>query len=87
MIGALFNNPDAALDAIAIAAGKPRAWLDALDTDELVRLGTICLEINADFFVHRLAPEIRAASARLMMAMAGLTSFSASLQTATGTPT
>lgn len=87
VIGALLDNPDAALEAIAIASGKPRAWLDALEADDLIRLGARCLEINADFFVRRVLPEIQTASARLTTALDGLPLPSGLSATDTGTAT
>jgi hypothetical protein len=44
------------LQFLAFAVGKPRAWLDTLDTDDGVKLVKAVFEINADFFVRRVFP-------------------------------
>lgn len=56
---------DGVLDAMAIAAHTTRAWIDALAMDEAVRLAGALLEVNADFFSRRLAPEISRVTERI----------------------
>ncbi len=87
MMAALSAQPDQSLEAIAILCGQPRTWLDDLDMDDLVKLAGVCLEVNADFFVRRLAPAIQTASQRLTPIMAGLTLPNGSSPTGTGTAT
>lgn len=85
ILAVLLAHPDSAIEAIAIASGQPRVWLDGLETDDLVLLGGKCLEVNADFFVRRLAPRIQTVSERLSGLLAGLNLPNGSSGTATGT--
>jgi hypothetical protein len=65
------------LAAVAIAVGKPRPWVDGLSADEAVLLAAKVVEVNADFFTHRVIPRIEALFARLPKAAAGSTPSSA----------
>ena len=53
---ALSANADSLVAAVAIGSRKDRAWVDDLDLDDLVALAGAVLEVNADFFVHRVLP-------------------------------
>ena len=56
---ALFGeHGDALLSAIAIAADKPRAWVDALAADEAILLAAKVIEVNADFFTRTVMPRL-----------------------------
>jgi hypothetical protein len=44
--------------AIAIAVGKPRAWVDELAADEAILLAAKVIEVNADFFARTVIPKI-----------------------------
>lgn len=55
----------ALMRAIAIAARRPLAWVEALLPDEAVRLGSALIQCNADFFALRLAPELERISGRM----------------------
>lgn len=46
------------LSAIAIALGKPRAWVDELAADEAILLATKVFEVNADFFTRTVMPRL-----------------------------
>jgi len=46
------------LGAIAIAVGRPRAWVDELDPDEAIMLAAKVLEVNADFFTRTVMPRL-----------------------------
>lgn len=48
------------LSAIAIAIGKPRAWVDDLPPDEAVLLAARVIEVNADFFTRQVLPKLDA---------------------------
>lgn len=48
------------LTAIAIAAGKSRAWVDALSTDEAITLAAKLIQLNADFFTKTVVPKLNA---------------------------
>lgn len=56
ILGALAANADSLVAAVAIGSRKDRAWVDELDLDDLVALAGAVLEVNADFFVHRVLP-------------------------------
>ena len=49
---------DDLLTAVAIAVGKPRAWVDALDADEAILLAAKVIEVNADFFTRTVMPKL-----------------------------
>lgn len=64
--GALLANADCAtVEAVAIGARKPRAWVDELDLDDLVTLASAVLEVNGDFFVRAVLPGARKAMDRV----------------------
>ena len=49
---------DDLLSAIAIAVGKPRAWVDELAADEAILLAAKVIEVNADFFTRTVIPKL-----------------------------
>ena len=55
---------DDLLSAIAIAVGKPRAWVDELDADEAILLAAKVIEVNADFFTRTVLPRLDGLIAR-----------------------
>lgn len=56
---ALFGeHGDDLLTAVAIAVGKPRAWVDDLSADEAILLAAKVLEVNADFFTRAVMPKL-----------------------------
>ena len=68
---------DDLLSAIAIAVGKPRAWVDELAADEAILLAAKVIEVNADFFTRTVMPRLDGLIARTgataAMATAGST--------------
>ena len=72
------------LDAVALALGKPRTFVDALDIADLIRGARAMIEVNVDFFIHRLLPEVTAATQSLA-GLRGRISSSASSAPATAT--
>ena len=56
ILGALATNTDSLVAAVSIGSRKDRAWVDDLELDDLVALAGAVLEVNADFFVHRVLP-------------------------------
>ena len=54
---------DDLLTAIAIAVGKPRAWIDELAADEAMLLAAKVIEVNADFFTRTVMPRLDGALA------------------------
>lgn len=61
----LAEEGEAVLAVLAIASRRPRAWIDGLELDEAIRLAEALLEVNADFFVQRVSPQIARAAASL----------------------
>ncbi|MBS0595810.1 MAG: hypothetical protein JSR92_00370 [Proteobacteria bacterium] len=67
---------DDLLSAIAIAVGKPRAWVDELAADEAILLAAKVIEVNADFFTRTVMPRldgVLAAGLKVPPAKAGST--------------
>lgn len=65
LLGALSRHADALILATALGAGVERAWLEERTADDLVRLASAVVEVNADFFVRRLVPAIEQAAQQL----------------------
>jgi hypothetical protein len=77
------------LDALAIAGRRPRCWVEDLSLDEAIRLAEALLEVNADFFVRCVSPEIDRVASRLAartQAIVGGMRSSGSSPPATATP-
>lgn len=56
---ALFGeHGDTMLTAVAIAVGKPRAWVDDLRADDAIVLAAKVIEVNADFFTRTVMPKL-----------------------------
>ncbi|MGH1508458.1 DUF6631 family protein [Ralstonia solanacearum] len=49
---------DDLLQAVAIAVGKPRTWVDDLAADEAILLAAKVVEVNADFFTRTVLPRL-----------------------------
>ena len=67
---------DDLLSAIAIAVGKPRAWVDGLEADQAILLAAKVIEVNADFFTRTVIPKLDGLFAQTELApvmAAGLT--------------
>ena len=58
------------LSAVAIAVGKPRAWIDELTADEALVLAAKVIEINADFFTRTVMPKVEGLFAQVARAPA-----------------
>ena len=70
---ALFSeHGDALLTALAIASRQPRAWVDSLALDDALALAAAVFEVNADFFVSRIAPKVGELAERLSERLAGV---------------
>ena len=57
-LGLFGERGDDLLSAIAIAVGKPRAWVDELAADEAILLAAKVIEVNADFFTRTVMPRL-----------------------------
>jgi len=58
IIGLLASGGENILDIAAIGARKPRAWVDELETDQLLELVAAVLEVNVSFFVQKVLPSL-----------------------------
>lgn len=67
----LCEHGDALLAALALASRQPRDWVAALALDEAITLTTAVFEVNADFFVRRVAPKVGDLAQRLNGQLAG----------------
>ena len=56
--GALLENLDATLEAVAIMSKADRPWLEGLAVDDFITLTARALRINADFFMTRILPTL-----------------------------
>lgn len=73
-MGALTAHGPAVCDAVAIASGAERDWLDEIYPDDMVRLTAAVFEVNLDFFARRLLPisqEMGTGMAALMLEWSG----------------
>ncbi|QKS31495.1 MAG: hypothetical protein HT579_04235 [Candidatus Accumulibacter similis] len=88
-LGICADHGESLLEAVALASRRPRLWVDGLALDEAIRLAEALLEVNADFFVRRVSPEIDRVARRLAArthAIVGAMPSSASSPPATATP-
>jgi len=54
----LCEHGDALLTALTLASRQPREQVDALALDDAITLAAAVFEVNADFFVRRVAPKV-----------------------------
>lgn len=74
------------MELCALALDQPRKFLDAIPADEGIQLALAILEVNRDFFIARLQPQLSIITSKLSE-LAGAGSSLASSNTATGTKT
>lgn len=72
--GALIRHAETLIEATAIGASVERAWLEEQTPDVLADLAARVLEVNGDFFVRRVLPQVTAAAERLARIASGGTS-------------
>jgi hypothetical protein len=70
----LGRHGDAVLELLAITTRRERAWINDLSLEDAVQLASAAFEVNADFFVARIAPAIQGAAQRLTPTLRALTS-------------
>lgn len=56
---------DKATRLVSISAGVPLDQVEAMAIDEFSDLLALVVEVNADFFIHRVAPKLEQITARL----------------------
>ena len=61
----LARHGEAVLELLAITTRRERAWVNDLSLEDAVQLAAAVFEVNADFFVRRVAPAIQGAAQRL----------------------
>lgn len=69
----LCDHGDTLLAALALASRQPRDWVDALALDDAITLAAAVFEVNADFFVRRVAPKVGDLAQSLNGRLAGST--------------
>ncbi|AZV94410.1 hypothetical protein CBF45_12335 [Bordetella sp. J329] len=69
----LCDHGNALLAALALASRQPREWVDALALDDAITLAASVFEVNADFFVRRVAPKVGDLAQSLNGRLAGST--------------
>ena len=83
----LGRHGEAVLELLALATRRDRAWIEGLALDEAVTLACAVFEVNADFFVRRVAPSIARSGERLAPILsAGTMPSPGSSPAATATP-
>jgi hypothetical protein len=74
----LAEHTGAVIEAVAVGARVEAAWIEELGLDELIDLAEAVIEVNVDFFAHRLAPRLIRVAARVGETVAGSSSTPAS---------
>jgi len=50
---------------LSLGTGKPREWFDTLSMDDGIRVTTLFLEVNSDFFIHQALPVLKASLSKV----------------------
>lgn len=61
----LAEDGEALIQALAIACRRPPEWLAGLSLDEAIQVAEAVFEVNADFFIQRVVPQLQRVSQRL----------------------
>ncbi len=85
-LGLVADHGEKIIAAMAIATGKTDEWVGDLECDDLLRLVQKVMEVNLDFFAHRLMPVMRKTVTE-MMSVVGRVSFSDSSAQVTASQT
>lgn len=83
----LGEDGEALILALALACRRPPEWLAGLSLDEAIQVAEAVFEVNADFFIQRVVPQLQRVSQRLGSLKLGPIVFSDSSAPATATPT
>lgn len=54
----LMNHTDEVIRAVAIGIRREVEFVNDLDIDELIKLGNVVFEVNIDFFIRKVLPEM-----------------------------
>ena len=66
------EHSESLLDALSIASRQSREWVDNLAIDEALTLAATVFEVNTDFFVQRVAPNLAVLTDKLEKKVDGL---------------
>jgi hypothetical protein len=58
IIGAVAEHGEQIIDAVSIATGAERDFVEALEADAFLELASVVMEVNADFFARRVLPAL-----------------------------
>jgi hypothetical protein len=61
----LGEDGEALILALALACRRPPEWLATLSLDEAIQVAEAVFEVNADFFIQRVVPQLQRVSQRL----------------------
>ncbi len=61
----LSEDGEALILALALACRRPPEWLAGLSLDEAIQVAEAVFEVNADFFIQRVVPQLQRVSQRL----------------------
>ncbi len=61
----LGEDGEALILALALACRRPPEWLAGLSLDEAIQVAEVVFEVNADFFIRRVVPQLQRVSQRL----------------------
>ncbi|BCO30110.1 hypothetical protein TspCOW1_02130 [Thiohalobacter sp. COW1] len=75
------------LEALCIACRRSREWVDALALDDALKLAAAVFEVNADFFVQKVVPNVTELAARIGQRLDGSTPPTGSSAPATASTT
>lgn len=67
--GAVSEHGEGLITAMAIATGEDAGWIGDLLPDDFLRLVAEVVEVNADFFAHRVSPALSQTVERLTHAL------------------
>ncbi|MXS85292.1 hypothetical protein ABO04_05000 [Nitrosomonas sp. HPC101] len=62
----LMNHTDTVIRAVAIGIRREVEFVNNLDIDELIKLGNAVVEVNVDFFIQKVLPEIKQGVGRIV---------------------
>ncbi len=64
-LSSLVNYPDQIIELIALVCDLPPDWIGELDAEEMLRILTPLIQVNMDFFVHKMMPALKELTASL----------------------
>lgn len=83
-IGLLMARIDDVSALVAALVNRPAQWVGDLALDDLAGLAGLAIEVNADFFVHRLRPTIESMGAAMARGLGSMSPPAAQVQAQAG---